>query len=118
MVTSVHVEPDLFHQVTDGGHPAAGHMTVNGTRAVIGVSGARSHMERSVRRPTDGYRKHTRMVDLLSAVGQRVGVKQVSENIWLVSFMHYDLGYFDHETCRLEPIENPFSPKVLLIPPE
>jgi hypothetical protein len=25
------------------------------------------------------------------------------------------LGYFDDETCRLEPIENPFSPKVLLM---
>ena len=28
-------------------------------------------------------------------------------------FMHDDLGYFDDETCRLEPIENPFGPKVL-----
>ena len=45
--------------------------------------------------------------------GQNVGVKQVTERIWLVTFMHYDLGYFDDETCRLEPIENPFSPKVL-----
>jgi putative transposase len=45
--------------------------------------------------------------------GQSVGIKQVSEHIWLVSFMDYDLGYFDHETCRLEPIENPFGPKVL-----
>ena len=27
--------------------------------------------------------------------------------IWLVPFMHYDLGYFDDETCRLGPIENP-----------
>ena len=45
--------------------------------------------------------------------GQKVGVKQVSDRIWLVSFMQYDLGYFDHETCRLEPIENPFSPRVL-----
>ena len=50
--------------------------------------------------------------------GQNVGVKQVSEKIWLVSFMHYDLGYFDDETCRLEPIENPFSPKVLPMSPE
>src|SRR5207302_11090745 len=32
--------------------------------------------------------------------GQSVGIKQVSEHIWLVSFMDYDLGYFDHETCR------------------
>src|SRR6478672_9954262 len=45
--------------------------------------------------------------------GQRVGVTQVGEHIWLVTFMHYDLGYFDDETCRLEPIENPFGPKVL-----
>ena len=45
--------------------------------------------------------------------GQSVGIKQVSEHIWLVSFMNYDLGYFDHETCRLEPLENPFGPKVL-----
>ena len=50
--------------------------------------------------------------------GQNVGVKQVSDHIWLVSFMHYDLGYFDHETCRLEPIDNPFSPKVLPMSPE
>ena len=45
--------------------------------------------------------------------GQNVGVTQVGERIWLVTFMHYDLGYFDDETCRLEPIENPFGPKVL-----
>jgi putative transposase len=50
--------------------------------------------------------------------GQTVGVTQVGERIWLVSFMQYDLGYFDDETCRLEPIENPFGPKVLPMCPE
>jgi putative transposase len=50
--------------------------------------------------------------------GQNVGVKQVTDHIWLVTFMHYDLGYFDDETCRLEPIENPFGPKVLPMSPE
>src|SRR5215468_6995540 len=45
--------------------------------------------------------------------GQNVGVTQVGEHIWLVTFMRYDLGYFDDETCRLEPIENPFAPKLL-----
>jgi putative transposase len=30
-----------------------------------------------------------------------------------MSFMQHDLGYFDEETCRLEPIENPFGPTVL-----
>jgi putative transposase len=49
--------------------------------------------------------------------GQMVGVTQVGDRIWLVSFMQYDLGYFDDETCRLEPIENPFGPKVLPMSP-
>ena len=45
--------------------------------------------------------------------GQLVGVKQVTNSVWLVSFMQYDLGYFDAETVRLEPIENPFRTNVL-----
>ena len=44
--------------------------------------------------------------------GQSVGIKQVSDQILLVSFRDYDLAYFDHETCRLEPLDNPFGPKV------
>ena len=32
--------------------------------------------------------------------------------------MQYDLGYFDDETCRLEPIDNPFGSKVLSMSPE
>ena len=43
---------------------------------------------------------------------QAVGIKQVHDDIWLVSFMDYDLGYFDLETRVLEPLENPFGPKV------
>jgi putative transposase len=50
--------------------------------------------------------------------GQQVGVRQVTDRVWLVSFMEYDLGYFDDETCRLEPIDNPFGPKVLPMSPE
>jgi putative transposase len=50
--------------------------------------------------------------------GQNVGVTQVGDRIWLVTFMQYDLGYFDDEEGRLEPIENPFGPKVLPISSE
>ena len=32
-------------------------------------------------------------------------------------FMQYDLGFFDHETCRLESVENPFRAKVLPMSP-
>jgi hypothetical protein len=49
--------------------------------------------------------------------GQNVGIKEDEDNIWLVSFMHYDIGCFDLEACRVEPAENPFGPKVLTMCP-
>ena len=50
--------------------------------------------------------------------GQKVGVKQGSDRIWPVSLMDYSLGCVDGETCRLEPIDNPFGPKLLPMSPE
>jgi len=44
--------------------------------------------------------------------GHDVGVNEVSDGIWLVSFMDYDIGYFDEDNCRVEPIENPFVYRV------
>jgi len=45
--------------------------------------------------------------------GQDVGITEIADGIWLVSFMSYDLGYFDFEGKRLEPLDNPFGPRVL-----
>lgn len=45
--------------------------------------------------------------------GQHVGIREVADRIWLVSFMQYDLGFFDEDANRVEPAENPFGPKVL-----
>jgi hypothetical protein len=49
--------------------------------------------------------------------GQKLGIKEVDDGIWLASFMHYDLGYFDLEQKTLQPLDNPFgtrlSPMVL-----
>ena len=45
--------------------------------------------------------------------GQRVGIKEVDEGIWIVSFMHYDLGYVDLEQKTLQPLDNPFGPRLL-----
>lgn len=50
--------------------------------------------------------------------GQTVGIKEIAEKIWLVSFMHYDLGFFDHETGRVECAPNPFGAKLLPMSPE
>jgi hypothetical protein len=44
-------------------------------------------------------------------------VTQVGERIWLVTFMDYDWGYADDEAIRVEPVENPFGPKVLPMSP-
>jgi hypothetical protein len=43
---------------------------------------------------------------------QAVGITEVHDDIWLVSFMDCDLGYFDLDTRVLEPLENSFGPKL------
>jgi transposase InsO family protein len=45
--------------------------------------------------------------------GQRLGLKEVDDGIWVVTFMTYDLGYIDLEQKTLQPIDNPFGAKVL-----
>lgn len=32
-----------------------------------------------------------------------------------MTFMHYDLGYSNDETCMPEPLENPFGPKAAYV---
>jgi putative transposase len=56
----------------------------------------------------------TRKINLSTVfAGQNVGVKEVDEKVWLISFMHYDLGFFDHESNRFECADSPFAAKVL-----
>ena len=44
--------------------------------------------------------------------GQLVGLKEVDDAIWLVSFMRYAFGYIDLEQKSLQPIDNPFGTRV------
>ncbi|MER8485493.1 IS481 family transposase [Mesorhizobium sp. M1322] len=44
--------------------------------------------------------------------GQRLGITEVDDGIWLLSFMHYDLGYIDLEQRTLQPIDNPFGTRL------
>jgi transposase InsO family protein len=57
------------------------------------------------------YRKKINISHVLA--GQMLGVKEVDEGIWLVSFMDYDLGYIDLEQKTLQPLDDPFGPKVV-----
>ena len=51
----------------------------------------------------------------LSAVfaGQDIGIKEINDGVWLVTFMDYDLGFFDLENQKIEPLEYPFAPEVV-----
>ena len=49
--------------------------------------------------------------------GQFVGIREVADKIWLVSFLDFDLGYFDEAAARVEPGTNPFASKVLTMSP-
>jgi hypothetical protein len=44
--------------------------------------------------------------------GQRLGIKEVDDGIWLVTFMHYDFGYIDLEQKTLQTIDNPFGTRL------
>ena len=57
------------------------------------------------------HRKRVNLSQVLA--GQRLGIKEVDEGIWLVSFMHYDLSHIDLEQRTLQPLDNPFGPRLL-----
>lgn len=41
--------------------------------------------------------------------GVEVGLKEMEDGIWVVSFLDYDLGYFDDKSKKVEPITDPFG---------
>ena len=56
---------------------------------------------------------HRKKINLSTVfAGQSVGLKGVEEGTWLVSFMDYDLGYIDLEERTLQPLDNPFGPRM------
>ena len=57
---------------------------------------------------------HRKKVNLSTVfAGQTLGLKEVDENVWLVSFLHYDLGYIDLEEKTLQPLDNPFGTDIV-----
>jgi hypothetical protein len=54
---------------------------------------------------------HRKKVNISTVLaGQRLGLKEVDDGIWIVSFMRYDLGFIDLEQKTLQPLDNPFGP--------
>lgn len=56
------------------------------------------------------YRKKINISTVLA--GQKLGIKEVDDGIWLVTFMHYDLGYIDLEQRTLQTIVNRFGTRL------
>lgn len=56
---------------------------------------------------------HRKKINISTVMaGQRLGIKEVDDGIWLVTFMTYDLGYIDLEQKTLQPIDNPFGTRL------
>jgi hypothetical protein len=56
---------------------------------------------------------HRKKINISTVLaGQRLGITEVDDGIWLVSFMHYDLGYIDLEQRTLQTIDNPFGTRL------
>ena len=56
---------------------------------------------------------HRKKINISTVLaGQKLGVKEVDDGIWIVSFMRYDLGYIDLEQRTLQPLDNPFGPRL------
>jgi hypothetical protein len=56
---------------------------------------------------------HRKKINISTVMaGHRLGIREVDESIWLVSFMHYDLGYIDLEQKTLQTIDNPFGTRL------
>jgi len=56
---------------------------------------------------------HRKKINISTVLaGQRLGITEVDEGIWLVSFMTYDLGYIDLEQRTLQTIDNPFGTRL------
>jgi transposase InsO family protein len=54
---------------------------------------------------------HRKKINISTVLaGQRLGIKEVDDGIWIVSFMRYDLGFIDLEQKTLQPLDNPFGP--------
>lgn len=56
---------------------------------------------------------HRKKINISSVLaGQRLGIKEVDDGIWLISFMSHDLGYIDLEQRTLQTIDNPFGSRL------
>ncbi len=63
----------------------------------------RPHEALDMKTPSEAYVPPSRAYE---------GLPEVEDGIWLIGFMHYDLGYIDLEQRTLQTIDNPFGRRV------
>lgn len=57
---------------------------------------------------------HRKKINISTVMaGQKLGLKEVEDGIWRVSFLRYDLGNIDLEQRTLQTIDNPFGTRLL-----
>jgi putative transposase len=57
----------------------------------------------------------SRKINLSTSLAEQlVGIREIDDQVWLVSLLEYDLVYFDHDEDRMEPGPNSFAPDTVL----
>lgn len=57
---------------------------------------------------------HRKKINISTVIaGHRLGIKEVDDGIWLVSFMRYDGDYINLEQRTLHTIDNPFGTRLV-----
>ena len=57
---------------------------------------------------------HPKKINISTVLaGQSLEIKEIDDGIWLASFMHYDLGYFDLEQKNPATPQQPVRPEVV-----
>ncbi len=56
------------------------------------------------------HRKEINISTVLA--GQRLGITEADDGIWLATFIPYDLGYIDLEHRTLQTIDNPLGTRL------
>jgi hypothetical protein len=102
--------------VKDGGAGAAStSKRITATRIARGLAAGARGTDRIIRVTCCGrICLGNRKINLSVAVAEQlVGIRDVDDQVWRVSVLEYDLGYFDQDQDRAEPGPNPFAPDTL-----
>ena len=72
------------------------------------------HLGEHTQMPWNECKPMDERLRLIARLRRLVGIRELDDQLWHVSFLEYDLGHFDRDHDRVEPGPNPFAPDTVL----